>query len=362
MAATQYGVNDAEAVKLWSRKLSYEALKQTWASNFMGTDTNSLCYIRDDFRKGPGDSIRCILRMQLTGQGVQGDDILETNEETLLTFTDNLLIDQMRHAVISGGRMSEQRIPFSVREESRLGLQDWFADRIDTWFFNQLSGNTAETRTIKTGHQACITPSASTWIFGGSDVVATAESNLSANSSQIFSLALIDKAVLKAKTLSPVIRPVRSGRQDVNYVMFITPEMHYDMRRNTASMEWADIQKAVIQGGKMDSPIFTGALGLYNGVLLHEAFRLPRITTADGANKGGRAVLCGAQAAAVAFGRDGGPERFTWTEELQDYKNRLGVSGGLIGGLKKTVYNNRDFATITVSCAHSANAQSASGR
>lgn len=31
MAKTSYGVNDPEAVKLWSRKLMREALKQTWA-------------------------------------------------------------------------------------------------------------------------------------------------------------------------------------------------------------------------------------------------------------------------------------------------------------------------------------------
>lgn len=31
MANTVYGVNDPLAVKLWSKKLSVEALKETWA-------------------------------------------------------------------------------------------------------------------------------------------------------------------------------------------------------------------------------------------------------------------------------------------------------------------------------------------
>ena len=31
MATTSYGVNDALAVKLWSKKLAVEALKETWA-------------------------------------------------------------------------------------------------------------------------------------------------------------------------------------------------------------------------------------------------------------------------------------------------------------------------------------------
>ena len=81
MALTSYGVNDAEAVKLWSRKTMHEALKMTFSSRFMGSDSNSLCVIKDDLKKSAGDRIRIILRMQLTGVGVQGDNTLEGNEE-----------------------------------------------------------------------------------------------------------------------------------------------------------------------------------------------------------------------------------------------------------------------------------------
>ena len=88
MAQTAYGVNSNEAVKLWSRKLMREALKQTWASRFMGTDSNSLVQVMDDTSKGPGDRIRTILRMQLGGAGVQGDGTLEGSEEALVTHTD----------------------------------------------------------------------------------------------------------------------------------------------------------------------------------------------------------------------------------------------------------------------------------
>jgi len=110
-----------------------EALKQTYASKFMGKGSDSLIQIKDDTQKSAGDRITCGLRMQLTGAGVQGDGTLEGNEEALTTYSDNVFIDQLRHAVRSGGKMSEQRVPFSVREEARVGLQDWWSDRIDTW-------------------------------------------------------------------------------------------------------------------------------------------------------------------------------------------------------------------------------------
>lgn len=359
MAATAYGVNANEAVKLWSRKLMREALKQTWASKFMGRDSNSLCQILDDTSKGPGDRIRCILRMQLSGAGIQGDNTLEGNEEALITHTDDLLIDQLRHAVRSKGKMSEQRIPFSVREEARMGLQDWWADRFDTWFFNQLAGNSAQTDTRYTGNNTATAPDSTHRVFANGH---STEASLTATASAIFSLGLIDAVALKARTLTPMIRKVNAGKAGMKYVMFITPEQHYDLRRNTNTLQWGDIQKAAMQGGQISgNPIFTGALGEYNGVVLHEAYRLPVIDSTGG-SKIGRAVLCGSQAAVMAFGRGFSKNRMEWVEELFDFKNSLGVSAGVIGGLKKTIYNSKDFATVTVSAAHSADAVNNTGR
>ena len=239
MATTAYGVNANEAVKLWSRKLMREALKQTWASRFMGSDSNSLCVVVDDTAKSAGDRVRHILRMQLSGNGVQGDGTLEGNEESLVTHTDDILINQLRHAVRSAGKMTEQRIPFSIREEARMGLQDWWADRYDTWFMNQLSGNSAQADARFTGNNTVTAPDADHHIFaaGASEAVMTA------TASAQFRLSLVDSAVLKARTLTPVVRPVNTEAGQ-KYVMFITPEQHYDLRRNTNTLEWGDIQKA----------------------------------------------------------------------------------------------------------------------
>ena len=358
MAQTAYGVNDAEAVKLWSRKLMREALKQTWAKRFMGTDSNSLIQVKDDTSKSAGDRITNILRMQLSGAGIQGDGTLEGNEESLVTHTDNVLINQLRHAVRSSGKMSEQRIPFSVREEARMGLQDWWADRYDTWFMNCITGNSTQTDTRYTGNNAATAPDASHAIFANG---AATEALVTGTLSARFSLEIIDQAVLAARTLSPVIRPVKTEAGE-KYVFFLSPEAHFDIRRNTATLQWGDIQKAAMQGGNIsDNPIFTGALGEYNGCILHESFRVPQITNTAG-NKVSRNVLAGAQAVSMAFGRDNGPDRMSWVEEVFDYGNQLGVSAGCIAGMKKNVYNSADFSTVTASTGNSAAAEAANGR
>lgn len=204
MATTSYGVNNALAVKLWSKVLIREALKATFVFRFMGEDDSALLQRKTETSKGAGDRITVGLRMQLSGDGVQGDGTLEGNEEALVTYSDNLYIDQLRNAVRSAGKMSEQRVPFSVRAEAMAGLRDWWAGRIDTCFFNQIAGYTPQADTRYTGNQATIAPSSGNILVQGQ----SAESSLT--SSDTFVLGLIDSAVTLAKTMTPVIRRSRS--------------------------------------------------------------------------------------------------------------------------------------------------------
>lgn len=366
MATSSWGVGSPEAVKLWSRKLFQEALSQTYAKRFMGKGSGSLCQIVEDTSKGPGDRVRVTLRMLLSGAGIEGDGTLEGNEEALTTYTDNVLIDQLRHAVRSGGKMSEQRIPFSVREEARAGLTDWWADRIDTAFFNQLAGNTAQTDTRYTGHNVTAAPSTNRFFRAGDGstgavgniiaATATSESTLGSHTASAqFKLTHIDHLVKEAKSPSgdaPIIRPVRQGSGEY-YVMFLAPEQVIDLKTRATAGEvtWYDAQKAAMQGGRVDNnPIFTGALGIYNNVVLHESTRVPfaanGTTTVTDAK---RAIFCGAQASAMAFGRGFGPSRMSWTEELFDYRNQLGVSAGMISGCTKTTFNSEDFGVLVLS-------------
>lgn len=349
MALTTYGANDPEAVKLWSRKLAHEALKATYIQKFIGKGKDSLIQVRDDTSKGAGDRVRSILRMQLTGDGVQGDGTLEGNEEDLTTYTDDVLINQIRHAVRSGGKMSEQRIPFSVRSEAMDGLKDWFADRMDTAFFNHICGFTPQTNTLFTFNNDVIAPSASRIIRADNN---STDQALTTYADDKMTLDLIDKAVEQAEEASPQIRPIMIGGEK-HYVMFLHTYQATDLRLNSSTGQWQDIQKAAMQGGKVSkNPIFTGALGMYNNVILHKATRVTKgVNSSTGAAEDNvrRAVLCGAQACGMAYGKGHSANKYSWREELFDFGNQLGVAAGCIGGLKKHVYNSVDFGTIVVS-------------
>jgi len=346
MATTAFATGDNLAVKLWSKKIAIEALKQTWCYKFMGSDDNSVIQIFDDTQKSPGDRIRIPLRRLLVANGVLGDLTLEGNEERINYYSDDVFIQQLRHAVREGGKFTRQLVPFDIREHARASLQDWWADRIDTWFMNQIAGNTAQTDIRFSGLQATIAADTDhTIIAGGS----TTTGSLSSGGSGIFTLTLIDVCVEKAKSLAVPIRPIMINGEE-KYVMFMHHYQVTDMRTNTNTGQWYDIQKAALQGGNItQNPIYTGAIGEYNGVILHASNRLPNAVSAASAVTNTKvAVFAGAQAVGMAFGRDNGPERFNWVEDYFDYENQFGVAAGCIAGMKKLVFNGSDFATLQV--------------
>ena len=359
MAMTEYGVNHALAVKLWAKKLFVDALKKTYASRFMGSGTDSMITIRPETSKGAGDQVTVGLRMQLSGDGVQGDGTLEGNEEALTTYTDAVIINQLRHAVRSKGKMSEQRVPFSVRQEAMDGLKDWWADRIDQSFFNQIGGFTAQTDTRYTGLQAVLAPDAS-HIFRPNSK--TTDESLTTGDE--FTITHIDRMIARIKAWQTTvnsqipIRPIKY-KGGSYYVLFIHPYQTYQLRTNTNAAQWADLQKARMQGGVTgpDNPMFEGGsfIGIYNQCVIHESGRVPNgvnSTTAVAVANVRRAVLCGAQSALMATGRDESDpqgQKMTWVEESFDYNNQLGVAAGMVMGLKKTQFNSNDFATVVFS-------------
>lgn len=361
MAQTTFAVGHPLAVTVWSKKLAAEAYRQTFIGKFIGSDEQSLIAEKVDLKKSAGDRITCGLNVQLQGDGIQGDATLEGNEEALQFYDDSLVIDQLRHASRIKGRMTEQRVPYNLREVSMTRLGDWYARRMDESFFNQICGNTAQTDTRYTGNNAAIAPSTNRIIRAGNQA-----NDQSLTTSDKFDLTYIDVARNYAETASianstgPLIRPIRVEGNDY-YVMFLHDDQVFDLRTNTSTGQWQDIQKSAMMGGDIkENPIFSGALGIYNGVVLHKASRVTLgVNSSSGAavSNTRRAVLCGAQSAMIAFGSENSATKFTWVEEMFDYGNQFGVAAGAIWGLKKTKYipednsstNAEDFGTIVVS-------------
>ena len=344
MAEVIHGLNDADDVQRWSEQLLREAIpkvmSQAWASE---GDTTPL-KVKTDLQKGAGSTIKFNLRVKATGAGVKGDEELEGAEEGMTTYQETMIIDQLRHAFKTGGRMSEQRVTWEDRAEIKDLAVDWWSERLETTFFNLACGYTVQTDDRYAGLNG--TPTAPTTIFRPNSVAA----DESLGTSDYFDLNTLDKAVNKAKIMSPQIRPVKTDGGEYYIAVLHPNQVRY--LRDTESI-WYGQMIAAMQGGAVaKNPLFSGALGASNGCVFYESNYITNGVNSSSATtavtNAKRAVLLGCSSICMAFGQEYAAGRFKWVERAIDYDNKLGVASGLIFGMLKPIFNSVDYGIIVM--------------
>lgn len=334
MAETAYPVNSPDARQAWSRVLAKETLDGCMASKFMGESESSLIQIKKVMQKG--DGIKCSFDLVglLSAPGTIGDEPLEGNEERLSFYRDSVIINQLRHAVRTRGKVSEQGVPWETRRVSKEALVDWGKERWDIWTFNQLCGFTAQRDERFTG-LSCARPPTRQCLAACDN-----EDDLANKPEATFELDMITdmKADLELSEIN--VRPVKYAGEE-SFIVFLHPHQVRDLRQ---SDDWKMAQAQARERSK-DNPLFTGALGMWAGVAIYESKYVTRGVSADGTplNNVRRAVMCGAQSlvGAIQYQSVGGKHRMMdWYEEKFDYANKVGVSTGIFAGIKKAQWRS----------------------
>ena len=235
MALTTYGVNDTLTVKLWERTLAEEALKATPIAPLIGTSEDSIIQRKEELSSSAGDRITVGLVTQLAGTGRTENQSIEGNEESLTTYSDNLLINEINHAVRVRGKntIDNQRTLFDTRSIARRRLKDWYAKRLSMGFFHHVCGYvgaayshggfTFDRTSAVFNMNNTITAATSgriIWAAAGSGESNTTDQAL--ESDDTFDLRYIDWAKEVAQTATVPIRPVMIGGEE-KYVMYLHP-------------------------------------------------------------------------------------------------------------------------------------------
>jgi N4-gp56 family major capsid protein len=366
MPRTVIGVGDAKAVKKFSAFLAVDTSRKSyWNKKFMGvgeeaqTPLQTLPHLEND----SGDQISYDLVMQLKMKPVQGDTNLRGKEEDLKFYTDNLYIDQLRGGVNTGGKMTRKRTIHDLRKIARVRQSDWWSRLFDETLFMYLSGARGVNAdyiedTTFTGYagNTFVAPDAQHLLYGGD---ATAKANLDANDK--FTLKLIDRAVARAEVMGggttsiPAIQPVMIDGEE-HFVLVMHPWCEYDLRTDTATGGWLDIQKALATADGKASPICKGGLGMHNNVILHKHKGVIRFSDYGGGTiAAARNLFLGRQAGVVAFGSPGTGLRFDWNEELEDRGNQVVITTASIFGVKKSRFTidgtGYDFGAMALDTA-----------
>lgn len=356
MAPTTIAYGDPKAQKKWSGSLMIATMaKSYWDRKFIG-ESDEYCIQRlTDLESDAGDTITFDLSVQLRHKPTYGDQRLQGKEESLRFFSDQISIDQMRHGVSAGGKMSRKRTVHNIRKVAKDRLSDYWSKFIDQMMFIYLSGHRGINEnfiedTTWAGHanNPIQAPDTNHLLWGGD-----ATSKASIDSSDKMSRALIERAEVKASMMAATdpkqaqMMPLMINGES-HYVCVMSKFQAHDLRTSD-TQGWLDIQKAAATAEGRNNPIFKGGLGMIKNVVLHEHEDVIRFSDyGSGANlPAARALFLGRQAGVVAFGATGG-FRFQWTEEMQDHGNEPVIAGGLIAGIKKTRFNNTDFGVLSL--------------
>lgn len=353
---TTFGTNHPMSQKKWGTGLSVDmAVKSYFEPRFMGTSDNHIIQRRTELESDSGDRISFDLCVQLRNQPTYGDAKLEGNEESLRFFSDEVVIDQVRHGVSAGGKMTRKRVAHDLRLTGKARLSDYFAKLTDQFLFCYLSGARGINQdylvpTDFTGFAGNLlqAPDAGHLLYGG---VATSKASLA--TTDTMSRVVIEKALNKAEMMQ-ARNPETANMVAVDnagagqYVVLMSPDQQYQLRTSDTS-GWLDIQKAAAAAEGRNNPIFKGGLGMIGNAVLHAHRNVIRFSDyGSGVNlAAARALLLGRQAAVVAYGTTGGI-KFSWSEKTNDHGNEPVVASGFIGGMKKTRFNGNDFGVLSI--------------
>ena len=304
-------------MKAWAKDTWEAGMRQAFFSKFTGNGADNIVQIKTELQKGKGDSINIPLLMPLSAAGVTGDNELEGNEEALIYRDFEISINQVRNAVRIAGQFEEQKTQQSMRDDAKTALADWLATKVDKDIFSALTTAPSKDRIVYSG-------------------AAEAESELTA--SDKFSAALIGKAKRVATAdENTMVKPIKVNGADT-YILIVDQWQARDLMNDE---KWINAQQyANIRGN--DNPIFTGALGMYDGVVLHQCNRISRTATGASGVKVGHALFLGAQAAVMAVGNNP-----TWNEKKFDYDNQAGFAFGRMFGIKKAAFDYDGDGTAT---------------
>lgn len=339
-------------VQQWEDEFFQEYIHDGGFKPLMGTSEMSVIQVKEDLSKKAGDSITIALVNRLSNSAVTGSSTLEGNEEALDSRSMRIYVDKRRNAV-RVSEMNEQTSAISLRNAARPVLLDWIME--DTrdlviLALGSLNGTAFVDRTAAIA-DAWLVDNADRVVFGAASPGLTdlsADLALLDTTNDLFNATALDAMVLKAKTCSPKIRPMRdAGNGKRYYVAFANPHAFKNLRD---SLDTEVLASTVVE--MQASKLFEGGDIMWNGVIVKETDNIPIYDNLG--NVGTAEVtpvyLCGAQALAVAYAKR--PKTVT---EIFDYNDKHGVAVEHIIGVRKIIFGTgsgdtddlKDHAVVT---------------
>jgi N4-gp56 family major capsid protein len=327
MARTQIATGHKLAPIIVQRQLFLEQKKAAYFSKFFSASGDMPVFEKSDFTKAKGETMTFGLITRVTGSPITGNATVKGKEDKLTTYSFSMTLDRYRYAIMDDGALTRQRFVGDIPSEIKSALTVWGAEEIDKQCMAAL---VASPTNIQYGGDAT----------GITTDLDTADKMTPQLISKVKAIALTQRGSGK----SP-LRPVMvDGKKYL--VLLISPDVAVDLKYDTTFMA---AQKDAAERGS-NNPLFTGMLGIWDGVVIHEHENVPIFSNGGSSSnvKYSKCTLMGASALCWAWG-----ERPSIVEEDEDYGEFKGYCWRMTSKVAKPVFNNNDYGSIQVIVADS---------
>ena len=349
-----------------SLEIYREYMLKMFFTNMMGKKGSGKPIIIDDkcFKgRDSGDTGRYHFIPQFRGEGIRGQNkSVIGNENTVDEFYMDMKIDQITQAFAVKGKMTKKRTIWDFRAEYKHQLAEWFRNQTELDIIDTLSGfNTdgatyitgaaAETQDAVNGNHRCLRCD---WNGSAFDAVEVTAANSDATAllgamqtSDTMNTAILDQLQDFAKTADSkyAMRPIRAKNGEEYYMLVLHPRAAIDLRKD-ARWEKRALAAMTGKGSLEGDPIATGAIGVWEHIIIKEANFIKTHTNSGGTLKIARNLLLGAESALMAYAQP-----LDYTEELLDHKRYLSMAADEIRGIKKLTFDGVDLNIAQIPCA-----------
>ncbi len=323
MAVKIYLDTDVETKKDYDEQVMRETQKASYFDKFKKKDGSSIIFTKQNLLKGQGDTIYFYLTKKLDDSQyfTQGQTITG-NEQKLDSFRDSVSLEERSIAVAYEGGLSEKRPVFQISDESHRALVEAGASHMDQMCFDALYAGTP-TKIF----QMAATPAA-----GGTVGAILATDLLTPKKISYIKTGALTGWNRSQEPFKPVMI---DGKP--HYVILTHPDALFDLKQDSQYQQY--LRDAEIRG--KDNPLFTGAVALVDGVIIHESERI-FISKKGGVGSNvayAKTLLMGQNALVWADGK-----REEIVMEQRNYKKITGYCWTLIAGTKRVTFNSKDWA------------------
>ena len=325
MAQTRSADVANQTPEIWAADLYSQAEDLTFWGRFEGVEGSSMPLIRkNDLEKQAGDKVYIDIALALTGNGATGDTaLLEGNEEAIKYRQMSFTVDSLQHAV-RWSKKARIVINHAIRENAKNQLAKWLAGRLDNRVFATFTGETING--FAPALSAANLPTTMKWFAGSATSVATV-----ADTDAGGRLKLNDISDIKAYAqVVNKIEPLRLDDGEEIFGMVLHPYAALSLKKDA---QYQQAQREALARGK-DNPLFTGALAMWDGVVLYSSNRVPSAADGAGSIAVGRNVFFGAQAQVRGYAYY--PD---WVEQDFSYGQETGIATFTMLGQALTTFD-----------------------